>query len=131
MIALLIASHSPLVAEGIAQVAAAMSGNPAGIVGVGGNEEGELGNSLSLILGKLNELLGEYDGVVIIPDIGSAVLTSVAALEMLSDEERARVAIADAPILEGAVLAAVEAAGSSLDEVVKSAQEAYHIRKID
>ena len=50
---------------------------------------------------------------------------------MLSDEERARVAIADAPILEGAVLAAVEAAGASLDEVVKSAQEAYHIRKID
>ena len=131
MIALLIVSHSPLVAEGVAQVAAAMSGNPAGIVGVGGNEDGELGNSLSLIMGKLIELLEQYDGVVIIPDIGSAVLTSVAALEMLSDEERARVAIADAPILEGAVLAAVEAAGASLDEVVKSAQEAYHIRKID
>jgi PTS hybrid protein len=66
--------------------------------------------------------------VVVVPDLGSAVLTVRALLE---DTDDARVALADAPFVEGAVAATVTAAaGADLKTVAGAAREAWHARKL-
>ena len=71
------------------------------------------------------------EGVVILADLGSAVLSAETALEFLDEKLRKRVQIADAPILEGAISAAVEASlGSSLASVVATAEGARELHKL-
>ena len=70
------------------------------------------------------------DGVVIMVDLGSAVLSAETALEFLTDELRTRVKIADAPVVEGAIAATVEASlGSELAQVLRTAEEARNLKK--
>jgi len=67
--------------------------------------------------------------VVVVPDLGSAVLSARAALEMLGDDA-SRVVIADGPALEGAMMGAVQASvGSSLVEVERTVREARNLEK--
>jgi PTS hybrid protein len=68
------------------------------------------------------------DGVVVLPDLGSAVLTVKSVLEGVNGR---RVVLVDAPFVEGAVAAAVTAAaGAGLDEVVRAAEEARDVPKL-
>ena len=70
-------------------------------------------------------------GVLILFDLGSARLVAEMALEQLSAERRARILLSDAPIVEGAVVAAVEASiGSALPAVAATAHEAIGMQKI-
>jgi len=133
MIGLLIVSHSEDAAKGIAQIAAAMAGEGyVEILGVGGNGEGGLGVSVAKIYDALLQLLPKTEGILIFPDLGSSVLSSRGALEMLSPEETAKVVIVDVPILEGAMLAAVEAScGAPLEQVAEAAEEARNLKKTD
>jgi dihydroxyacetone kinase phosphotransfer subunit len=134
MIGILIVSHSEDAARGIAQIAAGMSGagDDVPIVGVGGNDEGGLGVSVPKIFEALADMLPRCDGILIIPDLGSSILSSRGAIGMLSPEEASKVLIADAPVLEGAMLAAVEAsADSDLAAVAGSASEAKNLKKSD
>src|SRR5512132_578419 len=63
------------------------------------------------------------DGVLVLMDLGSAVLSAEMALDMVSAERRARVLLTEAPLAEGAVAAAVTAKlGASLDEVAAEAR---------
>lgn len=131
MIGLLVASHSEDAAKGITKIAEEMSGQGSvPIRGVGGSENGGLGLSIPKVYQALVDLLAECDGVLIVPDIGSSVLSSRAAVAMLSPDDASRVAIANAPILEGAMLAAIESfAGSNLTEVYDAAKEAKNLNK--
>jgi dihydroxyacetone kinase DhaKLM complex PTS-EIIA-like component DhaM len=75
-------------------------------------------------------MLPKTDGVLIVPDLGSSILSSRTALELLPPEDSSRVIIADAPVLEGAMMAAVEASGGSdLATVAESAREARDLQK--
>ena len=131
MTGILVVSHSPLAAKGIAETASQMAGSPDLVAGVGGDESGGLGNSIPMVLEALTGMLAKWDEVVVIPDMGSSVLSAKAALEMIDGPARERVVIADAPVLEGAVVAAVEAsAGSSASDVAGTANEAYQMKKI-
>jgi dihydroxyacetone kinase DhaKLM complex PTS-EIIA-like component DhaM len=108
-----------------------MAGEKARVVGVGGNEEGGIGTSTGRIYEALLDLLGECDGIVVLPDLGSAVLSAKAALDFLEEEQKSKVLIADAPVLEGAVMAVVEAStGSSLEKVKQVAEEAHSLKKL-
>jgi dihydroxyacetone kinase phosphotransfer subunit len=134
MVGILIVSHSEDAAHGIAQIARGMSvaGGDAPIVGVGGNDDGGLGVSVAKIMEALTDMLPKCDGILILPDLGSSVLSSRGAMGMLSDEDAAKIVIADAPVLEGAMLAAVEAStGSDLPAVAQIAEEAKNLKKID
>jgi dihydroxyacetone kinase DhaKLM complex PTS-EIIA-like component DhaM len=71
------------------------------------------------------------DGVLILVDLGSAVLSAELALELLSDEMRARCLISNAPLVEGAVVAALEASlGHSLVAVNEAAEGIIAIPKV-
>jgi dihydroxyacetone kinase phosphotransfer subunit len=130
MIGLLVVSHSRDAAKGITEIASQMCGGKVPLRGVGGSDDGGLGTSVPHILEALKELLEEVKEVLILPDLGSAVLSARAALEFLEDGAD-RITFADAPILEGAMMAAVEASiGSPLSRVRQAAEEAHLLKKL-
>jgi dihydroxyacetone kinase DhaKLM complex PTS-EIIA-like component DhaM len=101
------------------------------IVGVGGTEDGRLGTSLDALVTAVDKVSAGA-GVMLLPDLGSAVLTAKAYLADDGDgRTRGGLVIADAPFVEGAVAAAVTAAGgAALAEVVAAAEGARDVRKL-
>ena len=117
-------SHSSKIAEGLVELAAQMAPSVA-LVAAGGTDDGRIGTSFD----RVTSAIGEADsgsGVVILCDLGSAILTTETALDFLDDDDvRERIAIADAPLVEGGVAAAVAAeAGEPLEAVVAAARSA-------
>ncbi len=116
-------SHSAHIAEGLVELARQMAPTAA-LVAAGGTDDGRIGTSFD----RVSSAIAEADagaGVVVLCDLGSAILTAETALEFLDEEARARVRIADAPIVEGGVAAAVAAeGGDDLDRVLAAAESA-------
>jgi dihydroxyacetone kinase phosphotransfer subunit len=126
MIGLVVVSHSRRAAEGIAEVAAEMAGDTP-IEAVGGDGQGGIGTVPDAI-GAALEAADDGDGVVVLVDLGSAVMNADVAIEL----SEAEAVVADAPVLEGAVNAAVAAADPSatLDSVREQAEAARDIEKL-
>jgi PTS hybrid protein len=123
-VGILIVSHSEKIAEGVVELAAQMAEGVT-ITAAGGTDDGRIGTSFDLVTAGL-AASDSGDGVVVLCDLGSAVLTAETALDFLDDDARSRVEIVDAPLVEGAVAAAVAAAsGSPRAEVVAAALTAY------
>lgn len=129
-VGLVIVSHSKQLAEGVVELASQMAGNTVSIIASGGASDGSLGTDASAISQAI--LAAESgDGVLVLMDIGSAVMSAETALELLSTEDKPRVMLSDAPLVEGAVVAAVEASiGSGLDQVAARALEAREMAKL-
>ena len=120
MVGIVLVSHSAELARGLAALAGQVAGNDVRIEPAGGDQDGGLGTT-----GELVELAiaraEQGAGVVVLADLGSAILTVRSVLEQANG---GRVRLADAPLVEGAVAAAViSAAGQSLEEVLRSAEE--------
>lgn len=126
---MVIVSHSNKVAEGIKDIAQQMA-KEVTIIAAGGTADDEIGtDALKIHAAILAANTG--DGVLIMVDLGSAVLSAETALEFLEEELRDTVRIADAPVVEGAIVAAVQASmGSPLGEVMAVANKAYTLRKL-
>jgi len=91
----------------------------------GGDVDGGLGTNVAGILAAI-EAAWSPAGVVILVDLGGAETNSEMAVEMLPEERRARVVVCNAPVVEGAVIAATESSGGSpLAAVKRSAEEFY------
>lgn len=130
MVGIVIVSHSAKIAEGVKEMAMQVSGSNLRIIAAGGTADGGIGTDAVIISEAVTEA-NTGDGVVILVDLGSAVLSAGMALELLNEDLRAEVKIADAPVVEGAISAAVQATvGSSLEEVVAVAEEARNIPKL-
>ncbi len=128
IVGIVLVSHSAALAEGAAYLAAQVSGGMVTIVAAGGTDDGDLGTSAAKVERGLREADGGV-GVVVLPDLGSAVLTVRAVLE--DHGEAASVLLADAPFVEGAVAATVAAAGGAdIKAVAAAAEEARHVRKL-
>jgi PTS hybrid protein len=127
-VGIVLVSHSAELAEGAANLAAQVSGGTVTIVAAGGTDDGDLGTSAA----KVEDALRQADqgaGVVVLPDLGSAVLTVRAVLEDYGSA--GSILLADAPFVEGAVAATViAAAGGDLKAVAAAAEEARHARKL-
>jgi len=126
-VGIVLVSHSAELATGAAHLAGQISGGTVTIVAAGGTDDGDLGTSAAKIERGLSEADGGA-GVVVLPDLGSAVLTVKAVLEDGGDRN---VLLADAPFVEGAVAATVTAAaGGDVKAVAAAAEEARHVRKL-
>jgi PTS hybrid protein len=127
-VGIVLVSHSAQLAAGAAHLAAQVSGGTVTIIAAGGTDDGDLGTSAA----KVTEALRRADqgaGVVVLPDLGSAVLTVKTVLEDRGDDTA--VLLADAPFVEGAVAATVTAAaGGDIKAVAAAAEEARHARKL-
>ena len=127
MVGIVIVSHSQKLAEGVVELAKMMAAN-APVAAAGGLEDGSLGTSYEKISSAI-ESVYSADGVAILMDMGSAVMTTEMVLE---DLERDNVKMLDCPLVEGAVLAAVESAGGiSLDDLAKKIDEVHTTKKLD
>ena len=124
MVGLVVVSHSAKAAEGIVEVAAEMGGDTA--IEAAGGDDGEIGTDVDRISDAL-AAADDGDGVVVLVDLGSAVMNAEVAIEMHDGEA----VIADAPVLEGAVNAAVAATDpkASLESVLEQAEAAADLSK--
>ncbi|MFO0993879.1 MAG: dihydroxyacetone kinase phosphoryl donor subunit DhaM [Hyphomicrobiales bacterium] len=122
-VGIVIVSHSPDVARGAADMVRQMVGNEVPLGFCGGNPEGGLGTSVEKIMKAIDEAWSER-GVAILVDLGGAETNSEMAIEMLPPERQGKVVICNAPIVEGAVMAATEAwGGATLEDVRRTAEE--------
>ncbi|MBP3042029.1 PTS-dependent dihydroxyacetone kinase phosphotransferase subunit DhaM [Arthrobacter jiangjiafuii] len=122
-VGLVIVSHSEKLAEGVRELAEQMA-RDVKISVAGGTDDGGIGTSLEKISAGI-AAADSGEGAVLLADLGSAVMTAETALEFLDDEQRARVRLADAPLVEGTVAAAVAAqSGRALAAVVQEAEAA-------
>ncbi len=126
MVGIVIVSHSQKLAEGVVEISRMMA-QDAPLAPAGGLEDGGLGTSYEKISAAI-ESVYSADGVLVLMDMGSAVMTTEMVLEDLSDPN---VVMADCPLVEGAVLAAVEAAGGkTLSEILAGIDEARTVKKL-
>jgi phosphoenolpyruvate---glycerone phosphotransferase subunit DhaM len=122
-VGIVIVSHSPDVARGTADMVRQMVGDELPLAWTGGDPGGGLGTNVESILGALDRAWSDK-GVAILVDLGGAETNSEMAIEMLPDGRRARVVVCNAPIVEGAVMAATEAwGGATLEDVRRAAEE--------
>ena len=128
MVSLLIVSHSAQLAAGVREFANQVAGGKVQIVDAGGTAEGTLGTSVERIQAALQQV-HSHDGTLVLVDLGSAVLSVEMAIEALGATQ---VQISDAPLVEGAYLAAIEASDESatLAQVAEAALQARELIKV-
>lgn len=117
---IIVVSHSGKIAEGAVELAAQMAPDVM-IIPAGGTSDGRIGTSLEKVMAALEQADGA-DGVVVLTDLGSAVMTAESALEFAANPSS--VLLADAPLVEGLVAAAVAAQSGAGVHDVRSAAEA-------
>jgi dihydroxyacetone kinase phosphotransfer subunit len=122
-VGIVIVSHSSKVAEGAADMVRQMVGDSVKLAYAGGDQDGRLGTDVAKIMAAIDHAWSDA-GVAVLVDLGGAETNSEMAIELLAADRRDRVVICNAPIVEGAVIAAAEASGGSpLDVVRRTAEE--------
>jgi phosphoenolpyruvate---glycerone phosphotransferase subunit DhaM len=126
-VGIVLVSHSQRLAEGLAEMLAQIGSDSVPVAIAAGNPAGGLGTDPARVTAAI-ERADAGQGIVIIPDLGSSVLTVRAILEHTPGNNRVLI---DAPFVEGAVAAAVTAAsGASLLEVAEAARSARDVPKL-
>jgi phosphocarrier protein FPr len=126
VVGLVLVCHSARLAEGVAELAAQMGGEGLRIGVAGGlDQPGDpLGTDAVRVARAIEEAWCE-DGVLVLMDLGSAVLSAEVALDLLAEGRREHILLTEAPLVEGAVAAAVAAGlGDSLEKVAEEARGA-------
>ena len=123
-VSIVIVSHSPDVAKGAADMVREMVGDEVRVAFCGGNPAGGLGTDVGAIQEAIRSVYGPK-GVAVLIDLGGAETNSEMAIELLPEEQQANVVICNAPIVEGAVMAATEASGGSPLAVVRATAEEF------
>jgi PTS hybrid protein len=132
LVGLVLVSHSALIADGLRDMVAQVAGPDVPVTTAGGTDDGRLGTSAPRITGAIQAALGAgADEAIILLDLGSAALSLELALEEFEPDVRARIRVSEAPLVEGAILAAVQASiGASLADVVEAAAGAATMAKM-
>jgi len=126
MIGMVVVSHSAKLAEGVCDLARQVAQGRVRIAAAGGTADPEnpIGTDAFRVLQAIEAVYSE-DGVLVLMDLGSAVLSAGVALELLGEERSSHVELCAAPLVEGAVAAAtLAAAGATLAETSLEAQNA-------
>jgi phosphoenolpyruvate---glycerone phosphotransferase subunit DhaM len=127
VVGIVVVSHSADLAEGLAALASQMAGPDVRIEPAGGLPDGSLGTDEDRVRTAIRAA-DQGSGVVILGDLGSAILT---VRHVLERHANGHVRLADAPIVEGAIAAAVTAsANMPLEDVVRSAEDARGAGKL-
>ncbi|MGH2482767.1 MAG: dihydroxyacetone kinase phosphoryl donor subunit DhaM, partial [Ktedonobacteraceae bacterium] len=123
-VGLVVVSHSTQLAVGVVELVGQLTQGKTPLAAAGGGINDILGTSPDKILTAI-QAVDSPDGVLILLDLGSAILSAEMALEMLDDAARQRIALTYAPLVEGAITAALEASvGHTLAEVKQAAEQA-------
>ena len=109
MVGIVVVSHSAKVAEGAVELARQMAPE-APLAAAGGLPDGGIGTDYDRILNAIESVMSD-DGVIMLVDLGSAIMTSEMAIEDCSDPDK--VTIIDTPIVEGTVFGAIQSSVGS------------------
>jgi phosphoenolpyruvate-protein phosphotransferase/dihydroxyacetone kinase phosphotransfer subunit len=128
MVGIVVVSHSEALADGVVAVAREMGGADLALEAAGGTEEpGVLGTDAERVRAAIERAMSA-DGVLVLMDLGSALMSAEFAVELLGDAS-GRVVLSEAPLVEGAVAAAAAASGgASLEEVAAEARGALAMK---
>jgi phosphoenolpyruvate-protein phosphotransferase/dihydroxyacetone kinase phosphotransfer subunit len=124
VVGIVLVSHSHAIAEGAAELARQMGGEDVRIETAGGLDtpDHQIGTDAVLVEHAIERAWSD-DGVLVLMDLGSAVLSAEMALDLLPDHMREKVVLTEAPFVEGAVAAAVTSRiGSPLERVAEEAR---------
>ena len=132
LVSLVLISHSATLVDGLRAMVAQVAGDEVAVAVAGGTDDGRLGTSAPRITAAIRSVLDAGAGhALVLLDLGSAALSLELALEDLPEADRARVRVSEAPLVEGAVLAAVQASvGADIDTVVAAAESAASLPKM-
>ncbi|MGD2179221.1 MAG: phosphoenolpyruvate--protein phosphotransferase, partial [Anaerolineae bacterium] len=132
MVSIIIVTHSEELAIGVTRLASQMAGeDPVPVFPAGGTDDGRLGTSFEKVMQALEQALEDGDAALVLVDLGSAVMVTQMAIEMLPPESQSRVQMTNAPLTEGAIAAVVEAAGGGdLEAVRRAAEQALATPKV-
>ncbi|MFG2791423.1 dihydroxyacetone kinase phosphoryl donor subunit DhaM [Streptomyces sp. NPDC048419] len=126
-VGIVLVSHSAELASGLRLLVEQIGSDTVPLATAGGTDDGRIGTSYDRVLAAIRSV-DRGGGVVVLPDLGSSVLTARTVLE---DHPRPDVLIVDAPFVEGAVAAVVTAAsGADLKTVAEAAEEARNVHKL-
>jgi phosphoenolpyruvate---glycerone phosphotransferase subunit DhaM len=127
LVGIVVVSHSAELARGVVELAGQMAGPDVRIEAAGGGPDGGLGTNEPLVREAIARA-EDGQGVAVLADLGSSILT---VLLILEDVDDGATRLADAPLVEGTLAAAVVAsAGGSLDQVLSAAEEARNVSKL-
>lgn len=130
MVGIVIVSHSEKIAQGVVELCRQMAHESLKIEAAGGTADGRIGTDAVKIMEAIKRA-EDGDGVIILVDMGSAVLSTELALDLLGEEIRERAVLVDAPIVEGSIGAVVQAStGSTIEEVKAVALESKLMTKL-
>ena len=130
MVSIVIVSHSAKLAEGVRELAQQMVQGKVALAIAGGIDDPEnpIGTDAMKVLEAINEVYNE-DGVLVMMDLGSALLSAEMALEFLLPEQQAHVYLCEAPLVEGVMAAAVQASvGAGIEQVMAEARGALAVK---
>lgn len=117
MVGIVIVSHSENLAKSVVELTSMMAAD-AQIIPAGGVEDGGFGTSYEKIYTAIDSVYSD-DGVLVLMDMGSAVMTTEMVIEALEAEGKDRVSMVDCPLVEGAVVATIDAvAGMSFEDIL-------------
>ncbi len=126
MVGLVIVSHSENLAKSVIELTSMMAADAA-IAPAGGLEDGSFGTSFARIQSAIESVYSD-DGVIVLMDLGSAVMTTEMVIEMMDGR---KVAMADCPLVEGAVAASVGAVGGmGFDGIMAELEKVREMRKL-
>ena len=126
MVGLVVVSHSASLADGVVQLAREMGGEEVRIEAAGGMDDGSVGTDAALVQAAIERAMSD-EGVLVLMDLGSALMSAEMAVEMV--EDGSHVLLSEAPLVEGAVAAAASAkGGASLEEVAEEARGALAMK---
>ena len=126
MVGIVLVSHSAALAQGAVELARQMGGDELRLEAAGGLEDGTIGTDVERVRAAIERAMTE-DGVLVLMDLGSALMSAEMAVELLGSD--GQVELSEAPFVEGAVAAAVAArGGASLDAVRGEARRAIEMK---
>lgn len=116
MVGIVIVSHSRSLADSVAEYTTIMAAG-AKVAAAGGLEDGSFGTSFDKIYQAIDSVYSD-DGVIVLMDMGSAVMTTEMVIEAYGSE---KVVMADCPLVEGAVVATIDALGGMTMDAIMEA----------
>ncbi len=132
MVGLVIVSHSQKLAEGVLELAGQMTRGTVAMEAAGGIDDPDnpIGTDPMKVMAAIESVAAQAeDGVLVIMDLGSALMSAETALDFLADDIKVKVRLCSAPIVEGTMAAAVQAAvGASLQDVSAEAGAALNVK---
>lgn len=131
MIGLVLVSHSAQLAEGVRELAHQMTQGRVPIAAAGGvdDKDNPIGTDPMKVLAAVESVYSE-DGVVILMDLGSALMSAETALEFIEPTRQGNIHLCDAPFVEGAISAAIQASvGSPMEVVLAEARASLQMKQ--